>query len=68
MQKSFKRKNSKNAINQNSHTISRTHMQGNEKITEHFSSLKRSGVYAALTRNKKVFFKCDKHVQGVKET
>lgn len=56
MQKSFKRKNSKNAINQNSHTISRTHMQGNEKIKKHFSLLKRSGIYAALTRNKKSVF------------
>ena len=32
------------------------HMQGNEKITKQFSSLKRSGIYAALTRNKKSVF------------
>lgn len=29
-------------------------MQGNEKITEHFSLLKRSGIYAALKELRKL--------------
>ena len=43
-------------------------MQGNEKITEHFSTLKRSGIYAALMRNIKSVFQMRQHVQGIKET